>query len=210
MTLPPGTIVADRFTLFSHAGRGGMGSVYRAHDTESGHIVALKLLHATAEPESARRFTREAQVLSRLCHPGIVSYVAHGLTTDGLPFLAMEWLEGEDLARRLVRQPLSLSETLSLLLRAADALAFAHAQGIIHRDIKPSNLFLRGGTPEDVVLLDFGLAHIAASQPLTASRMILGTPGCESWEGLGTYLLQFPRWNPSQCPGLWGTPSTSS
>jgi tetratricopeptide (TPR) repeat protein len=155
-----------------------MGSVYQAHDTQGGHAVALKLLHATTDPESARRFAREAEVLSGLRHPNIVSYVAHGLSDEGQPFLAMEWLEGEDLARRLARQSLAMADALNLLARAADALASAHGQGIIHRDIKPSNLFLRGGRPEDVVLLDFGLARVAAaSQVLTGSRMLLGTPG---------------------------------
>jgi hypothetical protein len=155
-----------------------MGFVFLARDEHTGLPVALKLLHAPSSPEGARRFAREAQLLSSLRHPGIVSYVAHGLTEQGQPFLAMEWLEGEDLARRLAHTPLSLSESLQLLSRAAEALAAAHAQGIVHRDLKPSNLFLRSRQPGDVVLLDFGLAHLpAASQLLTDSGMMLGTPG---------------------------------
>ncbi len=166
-----------------------MGSVYEARDTESGRTVALKLMHAMADTESARRFTREARVLSELHHPGIVSYVAHGVTEDGQPFLAMEWLEGEDLQRRLARQALAFSEVLLLLRRAAEVLAVAHGQGIIHRDIKPSNLFLCGGKVEELKLLDFGLARVeAASKPLTGSRIVLGTPGYmapEQASGLG-------------------------
>jgi hypothetical protein len=155
-----------------------MGSVFLARDEHTGLPVALKLLHAQSSPDGVRRFAREAQLLSALRHPGIVSYVAHGLTEQGQPFLAMEWLDGEDLARRLAHTPLSLSESLQLVTRAADALAAAHAQGIIHRDLKPSNLFLRSGHPGDVVLLDFGLAHIhAASQVLTGSGTLVGTPG---------------------------------
>jgi len=155
-----------------------MGLVYEARDTESGRTVALKLMHATLDSEPARRFTREAQVLSGLRHPGIVSYVAHGVTEDGQPFLAMEWLEGEDLQRRLARQALAFSEVLLLLRRVSEVLAVAHAQGIIHRDIKPSNLFLCGGKVEELKLLDFGLARVVAtSQPLTGSRIVLGTPG---------------------------------
>ncbi|HLL03986.1 MAG TPA: protein kinase [Myxococcaceae bacterium] len=177
--LAPGTVIAGRFTLQGLAGRGGMGLVYQAHDSVSGHTVALKLLNASADHELGLRLTREAEVLSRLNHPGIVSYVAHGLTPEGQPFLAMEWLEGEDLARRLARQPLSLSDTLVLMRRCASVLSTAHAQGIIHRDIKPSNLYLRGGKVEDVVLLDFGLARLAATSlpPLTGSMAVLGTPG---------------------------------
>ncbi len=156
-----------------------MGLVYQALDAVSGRTVALKLISASFDDEAGLRFTREAEVLSRLRHPGIVSYVAHGITREGMPFLAMEWLEGEELGRRLARQPLSLSDTLMLIRRCADALRTAHSQDIVHRDIKPSNLYLRGGKVEDVVLLDFGLARIAATSlpPLTKSMAVLGTPG---------------------------------
>jgi tetratricopeptide (TPR) repeat protein len=154
-----------------------MGSVYSATDSLSGQQVALKLLHSDSA-EALQRFSREASVLAELCHPGIVSYVAHGLADNGLPFLAMEWLEGEDLAHRLARQPLSLEESLALVRQASEALALAHQQGVIHRDLKPSNLFLRNGRPQQVVVLDFGLArHVLPSSALTASQMVLGTPG---------------------------------
>jgi serine/threonine protein kinase len=177
-SLPAGTVLAGRFTLQSLAGRGGMGAVYRATDSLTGQPVALKLLHPSPNPDSSRRFSREAELLASLRHPGIVSYVAHGLTDTGLPFLAMQWLEGEDLSQRLARQPLSLSETLSLLRYATLALSAAHQHGVIHRDLKPSNLFLRHRDPEDVVLLDFGLArHNLPSTVMTASQMVIGTPG---------------------------------
>jgi hypothetical protein len=177
--LPEGTVIAGRFTVKALAGRGGMGAVYRAIDAHTGQHVALKQLHAVTSPELASRFSREALLLSKLRHPAVVAYVAHGITEGGQPFLAMEWLEGEDLACRLARQPLSLSETLALLRRATEGLAYAHQQGIVHRDLKPSNLLLRSGRPEDVVLVDFGLArHIERSLvPLTGSHMVLGTPG---------------------------------
>ncbi len=172
-----GTVLAQRFTLTAHAGRGGMGFVYRATDSLSGQQVALKLLHVDSS-EALQRFSREASILADLRHPGIVSYVAHGIAEDGRPFLAMEWLEGEDLAQRLSRQPLSLQEALALLRNTAQALAVAHQRGVIHRDLKPSNLFLRHGRPEEVVLLDFGLArHVLPSSALTATQMVLGTPG---------------------------------
>jgi serine/threonine protein kinase/tetratricopeptide (TPR) repeat protein len=176
-SLPAGTLIAGRFTLLAPAGRGGMGTVYRASDALTGQSVALKLLHADT-PEAFQRFSREAQVLASLRHPGIVSYVAHGAWQNGRPFLAMQWLEGEDLAHRLARQPLSLAESLALLRSAAQALAVAHQHGVIHRDLKPSNLFLRQGHPHDVVLLDFGLArHTVPSMAMTASQMVVGTPG---------------------------------
>jgi tetratricopeptide (TPR) repeat protein len=177
-SLPTGTVIAGRFTLEALAGRGGMGTVYRATDSLSGLPVALKLLHPSSNPDAPRRFLREAEVLSSLRHPGIVSYVAHGHPAQEQPFLAMEWLEGENLAQRLSYEPLRLEESLSLLHRAAQALSAAHQQGVIHRDLKPSNLFLRHGRPEDVVLLDFGLArHVVPSTAITASQMTLGTPG---------------------------------
>jgi tetratricopeptide (TPR) repeat protein len=159
-----------------------MGFVYRAIDSHSGRPVALKFLHVANSPAVAYRFSREAVLLSELCHPGIVSYVAHGTTEAGQPFLAMEWLEGEDLAQHLVRRPLGLSEALALLRRAAEALATAHQQGIVHRDLKPSNLFLRGGRPEDVVLLDFGIARTRSLVAVTHPGMVVGTPGYMSPE----------------------------
>ncbi|QRN98820.1 protein kinase [Archangium violaceum] len=177
-SLPAGTVIAGRFTLEALAGHGGMGTVYRATDARSGQRVALKLLHPSSDANAPRRFTREAEVLSALRHPGIVAHVAHGHSEQGLPFLAMQWLEGETLAQRLSHQPLRLHETLALLRRATEALAAAHQQGVIHRDLKPSNLFLRHAHPEDVVLLDFGLArHVQPSTAMTASQMLLGTPG---------------------------------
>ncbi len=177
--LPKGAEIAQRFSVEASAGRGGMGTVYRAIDSATGRHVALKLLHIASSPEVAHRFNREAVLLAELRHPAVVSYVAHGATEQGSPFLVMEWLEGEDLAHRLAREPLGVPETLALLRRTAEGLAQAHRKGIVHRDIKPSNLFLRAGRPEDAVLLDFGLARYAHSTrvKVTGSHMVLGTPG---------------------------------
>jgi hypothetical protein len=173
-----GTCIAGRFTLMDQVGRGGMGMVYRATDALTGRNVALKLLHAVTSQEAAHRFNREAELLAELHHPAIVAYVAHGVMESGQPFLAMESLEGEDLAQRLARQPLTLSETLALVRRTAEGLALAHERGIVHRDLKPSNLFLRSGRPEDVALVDFGLARYALTQEaVTGSQVVLGTPG---------------------------------
>jgi len=177
--LAPGTLIHDRFTLGALAGRGGMGHVYRAQDGVSGQQVALKVLHSAISPEVVYRFNREAALLEGLHHPGIVAHVAHGTTERGQPYLAMEWVEGEELARRLARQALTLPETLSMLRRVAEALAHSHQRGIVHRDIKPSNLLLRGGHPEDVVVLDFGLARHAVPTlvGVTGSHTVVGTPG---------------------------------
>ncbi|HTV23207.1 MAG TPA: protein kinase [Polyangiaceae bacterium] len=170
------TLIDGRFALESERGRGGMGVVWRARDLESGAPVAVKVLHA-GNLEQVERFRREGELLARLAHSGIVSHVAHGTSAERLPYLVMEWLEGETVAERLARQPLTLHESLALVQSALRSLAVAHEHGIVHRDVKPSNLFLRGGDASDVVLLDLGLArHVADSQRLTRSGSVLGTP----------------------------------
>src|SRR5688572_26047666 len=153
-----------------------MGAVYRAVDQQCGATVALKVLGADLR-DGVERFEREAAVLASLAHPGIVRHVAHGRAEDGSPFLAMEWIEGEDLAERLARGPLSIHGAVTLVGRMASALAEVHARGIVHRDVKPSNIFLRGGSEDRPVLLDFGLARQAdASVALTRTGGVLGTP----------------------------------
>src|SRR5437660_8378970 len=142
--LQPGDVFAERFEIRALAGSGGMGHVYLAHDRHAQAAVALKLLAPGGEPFDAARFAREAQALSELRHPRIVRYLAHGQCGGG-PWLAMEWLEGEDLRQRLARGPLALEAALLCTRRAAEALAAAHAHGIVHRDVKPGNLFLPGG-----------------------------------------------------------------
>lgn len=131
----PGTVVAQRFVIEELAGSGGMGAVYRAHDLLSGRKVALKLLYGrSVQHRDLERFAREAQLLSELHHPGIVSYIAHGQCQGGVPFLAMQWLDGEDLSVRLERSRLTPRETLIVLEKTAEALAAAHRVGIIHRE----------------------------------------------------------------------------
>src|SRR5689334_20640520 len=112
-----------------------MGTVYRAIDRRTNEPVAVKIVTAARD---RARFAHEAKVLAELVHDGIVRYVAHG-SHGAVDFLAMEWLEGEDLADRLAREPLTTAESLTIALATARALAHAHAHGILHRDIKPSN-----------------------------------------------------------------------
>ncbi|MBM7118183.1 serine/threonine-protein kinase [Archangium primigenium] len=173
------TVIGGRFTLERLAGHGGMGEVYLARDGLSGAPVALKLLHGAATAESSRRFQREAALLSQLAHPGLVAYVAHGTLAQGQPYLVMRWLEGEDLSRRLAREPLWLPQILALMRRVTEALSHAHARGIVHRDLKPSNLFLCAGRPEDAVVLDFGLARelLSPHSAVTGSHTVVGSPG---------------------------------
>ena len=120
-----GTVLARRYVITGLADQGGMGEVYRAHDLRDGSMVALKLLSAAAATEGDR-FQRESQLLSELDHPGIVHYIESGRTDQGEPYFAMEWLEGEDLATRLSREALTLSDSLHMLTAVASALALAH------------------------------------------------------------------------------------
>ncbi len=178
-----GTRVAGRFLLEALAGEGGMGAVYRARDEQTGETVALKLtrsrltMGAHAGGHELERFARESALLSTLRHPGIVAHLAHGVTEAGEPYLAMQWLDGEDLSKRLARGELGLEEGVTLLRGAAEALAVLHEHGVVHRDLKPSNLFLRDGRVERLALLDLGIARQAAlSQGLTRSGTVMGTP----------------------------------
>ena len=166
-TLGPYKIVAP-------LGAGGMGEVYRAHDTRLGRDVAIKVLspHLAATPEVRARFEREARSISQLNHPHIcVLYdIGH---QEGTDYLVMELLEGETLAHRLEKGPLPVAEVLSLGTQIADALDRAHRAGVVHRDLKPGNVML---TKAGAKLMDFGLARAAglsaASGALTESPTV--------------------------------------
>jgi tetratricopeptide (TPR) repeat protein len=181
----PGDVLADRFEIRQFAGSGGMGAVYQAVDRVTGSLTAIKLVKSSGHEDE--RFAQEARFLSGLTHPAIVRYVAHGATFEGQPFLAMEWLEGEDLAARLKGAGLSVAESLTVIRRVAEGLAVAHARGVVHRDVKPSNIFLVAGEPSQTKLIDFGISRIELSRlpseaPMTQSGLILGTVGYMSPE----------------------------
>ena len=172
-----GRIVAGRFQLVAEAGSGGMGTVYRACDLASGATVAVKILTGR-EHREIQRFDQEASILARLAHPAIVRYLAHGVAEGGERYIAMEWLDGEDLCTRLERQPVTVAETIALARRASEALAYAHAQDIVHRDVKPENLFLPEKAIERVKVLDFGIARLThGGRKLTLTGRVIGTPG---------------------------------
>src|SRR5262249_15370773 len=161
----------------THAASGGMGAVYRATDLQTKSDVAIKLIAGGDTSPHAARFAREAELLAEVQHPAIVRHVAHGRTSNGQLYLAIEWLDGEDLAVRLARVGLPPRESVDLVRRVADGLACAHARGIVHRDIKPSNLFLVDGDVTRVKLLDFGIAFVQqAPSAMTRTGTTIGTP----------------------------------
>jgi len=172
-TLPAGHRIASRFEIVRPAASGSFGAIYLAIDHSDNSQVALKVLLRSSD---GPRFTREARVLADIHDEGVVPYVAHGI--DGsTPYLAMRWLDGEDLDHRLARGELSVPETIALGRRIASGLGAAHARGVVHRDVKPTNIFLVQGDPSQAVLLDFGIARSRSELTQTARGMVIGTPG---------------------------------
>ena len=180
-------------------GAGGMGEVYRAHDSRLGRDVAIKVLpsHLSASPELRMRFEREARAISQLSHPHICTLYDVG-RQDGIDYLVMEHLEGETLAQRLERGPLPPDEVLRRGIEIADALSKAHRQGVVHRDLKPGNVML---TKSGAKLLDFGLARAlepAAREPGSFAGALSQTPTLTrplTGEGLivGTFQYMAPE-----------------
>jgi serine/threonine protein kinase len=151
-------LVGTRYALVERVARGGMGVVYAAEDEKLGRRVALKVLHAPdRNAEMARRLIREAQVLARLEHPGIVPVHDVGTLEDGRVFYTMKFVEGQRLDGYIQSVELG-PDRLRVFLRICEAVAFAHARGVLHRDLKPANVMV--GPFGEVLVLDWGLAKI--------------------------------------------------
>lgn len=162
-------------------GRGGMGAVYEMHQPELDRLVAVKLLpiEASRDEHLVERFRREARTLAKLRHPGIVALLESGVTPAGHLFFVMEHVDGSPLNQWISEGRLNVSRAIEIVRQICEALAHAHAQGVIHRDIKPSNILL--DSKGRVKVADFGLAswQQAADQPgMTLSRTgaFMGTP----------------------------------
>ena len=167
MSLTPGTRLAQ-YEVVGQIGAGGMGEVYRAHDSRLGRDVALKVLPdaLAADPDMRARFEHEARAVAAISHPNIMAI--HELAViEGRPVAVVELLEGESLRTRLSRGVMPWREVAQVGARIADGLAAAHAKGIVHRDLKPENIFLTAEMRPKV--LDFGLAH---SEPTQASMAV--------------------------------------
>src|SRR4051812_482349 len=172
------------YTILEKLGEGGMGEVFRARHERLGRLVALKVIRADRlpHPDAVRRFLREARVAAQLHHPNVVT-VFDANEADGVHFLAMELVDGTDLAKQVKDHgPLPPALACEYVRQAALGLQHAHEKGLVHRDVKPSNLIVLRDQPTGPVVkvLDFGLARFVSEQadatPLTSPGGWMGTP----------------------------------
>jgi serine/threonine protein kinase len=182
--LAPGDVIAGKFRIDRVIGRGGMGVVVQAWHLDFDERVAIKFLlpGAGANEEARSRFEREARATFKIKGEHVARVIDVGKTEGGLPFLVMEYLEGQDLADVLAtKRTLPIGDAVDFILQACDAVAEAHAQGIVHRDLKPENLFVTqrpDGTPS-IKVLDFGLSKVRGptrERSLTTTDQLMGTP----------------------------------
>jgi serine/threonine protein kinase len=170
-----GEVVAGRYELEELVGTGGMSSVYRAHDRVLDRRVAIKLLHErfTRDDDYLERFRREARAAAQLSHPNIVTVIDRG-EERGRPFIVFEFIDGETLKHVVERRaPLPVGDAVAIALQVAEALAFAHARGVIHRDVKPQNVLLADGRAK---VTDFGIARLLdVDVAVTQTGTVLGT-----------------------------------
>jgi hypothetical protein len=173
----PGLVVEDRFRVDERIDSGGMGTVFRGTDLQSGTPVAIKVLSLEGASD-AERFEREGRVLAGLSHPAIVRFLASGALAERERYLVMEWVGGETLAQRLSSEGLDIREAVAMAARLAEALAAMHTHNIVHRDLKPKNVILEEGEPQSAKLIDFGIARNPHElNSLTRTGVLIGTPG---------------------------------
>jgi serine/threonine-protein kinase len=175
-----GTVVAGRYRIEEVIGEGGMATVYRATQTLTDRVCAVKIMNATFAKEATvrERFRREAKSAQKLAHPNIIEIFDQGDTEDGTAYIAMEILKGKGLAEVISKGPIPLPRALSIMIQLARGIARAHDLGVIHRDLKPENIFLSEveGGGDLVKLLDFGIALSKQDSRLTGTGEIFGTP----------------------------------
>ena len=191
----------SHYVIVEKLGEGGMGVVYKAHDTHLDRFVAIKVLppEKVADAERKRRFVQEAKSASALNHPNIITI--HDIANDnGLDYIAMEYVPGKPLNQLIARRGLPLAEALKYAVQIADALAAAHAAGIIHRDLKPANVMVSGAPERSgfVKVLDFGLAKLtdradSSDREFTQSTQQDNTPASGEGSIVGTVSYMSPE-----------------
>jgi eukaryotic-like serine/threonine-protein kinase len=196
LSLEPGSILAGKYRIERVLGQGGMGIVAAAWHVQLEQRVALKLMlpHAMLNGEAVGRFLREARAAARISSEHVARVFDVGALETGEPYIAMEYLEGLDLAQLLAeRGRVSVEEAIDYVLQACEALAEAHAAGIVHRDLKPGNLFLmrRVDGRRFVKVLDFGISKVSGgsgheSAPATRTSALMGSPLYMSPEQMGS------------------------
>src|SRR4051794_4132462 len=170
-----GETIAGRYEVEELIGHGGMSSVYKARDSLLERHVALKVLHEqySGDDDFVERFKREARSVAQLQHPNIVTVIDR-VEEDGRQFIVFEYIEGENLKERVVRQGrLDVREALGIAVEVARGLAFAHENGLVHRDVKPQNVLLNGDGRAKVT--DFGIARTVDVDGMTQTGTVLGT-----------------------------------
>ena len=168
-------VIAGRYELLELVGRGGMSSVWKAHDRLLDRSVAIKVLHEhyTQDEEYVERFRREARSVAQVSHPNIVTVIDRG-EEDGRQYIVFEYIPGENLKQLVEREgPLPIHDALLLALQTARALGFAHERGLIHRDVKPQNVLLTDEGQAKVT--DFGIARSVDVDGVTVTGTVLGT-----------------------------------
>jgi serine/threonine protein kinase len=205
MQLATGTKLGP-YELVSLLGAGGMGEVYRAQDTRLDRTVAIKVLppHLSDNTEFRQRFEREARAVSSLTHPHVCTLYDVG-HQDGIDYLVMEFIEGESLADRLKKGPLTIERALQCACEIAEALDKAHRAGVVHRDLKPANIMV---TKSGAKLLDFGLAKFHGSQAAPATDLTSLPTERHEITSEGTILGTFQYMAPEQLEGREADPRT--
>lgn len=189
-----GTIINDHYRIIRPLGAGGMGNVYQVEDQKTKLVFALKIISSSLAQKRplAKRFEQEARAAGRLTHPNIAAVYDVGEAEDNSPFLIMDYVEGPSLEQKLKKEGyLEVPHAVNISIQVAEALAYAHKQGVVHRDIKPSNILLQGDEHDRVKLVDFGIAKVNEQKGVDATKLT------QTGELFGSPLYM----SPEQCRG---------